>query len=89
MGLTGVGPHNTPAPRGVQADPPPPAGVHGTPVPIIERPLSGPVGGQQSSVAFQPLRVVVENGRGDTISDQFLALHPPTGSGPPRPWGAE
>lgn len=81
IGLTGVGP-GTPAPAAG------PAGVRGTPVPIIERDSTARGAGQQSSLSFDPLRVIVENGRGDTIQDQFLGLRPPTGGGPPRPWGA-
>lgn len=79
IGLTGVGP-GTPVPDTA------PAGVRGTPVPIIERDSTAR-GEQRSSVSFDPLRVIVENGRGDTMQDQFLRLQPPTGGGPPRPWG--
>lgn len=43
--------------------------------------------GQQSSLRFDPLRVIVENERGDRIGESFLGLEPGTGGGAPAAWG--
>lgn len=86
---------------GGQYGPPvPPGFVPGTPAPLSETDArrleldaagAGANGvrrpGEQHSMAFQPLRVIVENGRGDMLTDQFLGLNPPTGGGAPMPWG--
>jgi hypothetical protein len=85
IGLTGIGPAGTPVPATgpIDAEPPPSVGG-GTPAPMLRRNRGGE---QQGALSFQPLRVIVEDGRGGTMSDQFLGLQPPTGGGPPRPWG--
>lgn len=48
---------------------------------------TGDTPGPQSSLTFNPLRVIVENTRGDRLSEQFLGLEPNTGGSAPVPWG--
>ena len=61
----------SPRPLGAQVTPTTPA-VPGTPIPAGAGSEAQPQ--QQSSIGFSPLRVIVENSNGETMSDQFLGL---------------
>lgn len=61
-------------------------GTGGAPAATPAPTTSGGVG-QQSSLSFNPLRVILENNRGDQVGEQWLGLNPATGGGEPAPWG--
>lgn len=82
-------PSGTPAPETPPGAPGTPAPGGGAPLQDILNGVPGMMGQpeRRSSLQLQPLRVIVEDTRGNLLSDQFLALEPPTRGGEPIPWG--